>query len=174
MAEIIQREGTWTFDADTVRIVPGRDKGVSLLRQNLGELDVPLGGLAGISHQAGKRGGRLRLHLRDGADPLLQVTGGRLDGPNDPYQPAVDPDRAGVAAATTAPAKYDPHGVELWGFKKDPLMALVGAAVAARLDQGIPAGEGAPAPALPPADDHDALLRRLARARRAAPVRNSG
>lgn len=27
MAEIIQKDGTWTFDGDAVRIVPGRDKG---------------------------------------------------------------------------------------------------------------------------------------------------
>ncbi|MBO0517491.1 SHOCT domain-containing protein, partial [Streptomyces beijiangensis] len=46
--------------------------------------------------------------------------------------------------------------------------ALVGAAVAARLDRGVPEPADraltpapAPAPALPAADDHDALLRRL-------------
>ncbi|WP_329117618.1 DUF4429 domain-containing protein [Streptomyces sp. NBC_01465] len=262
MAEIIQKDGTWTFDGDTVRIVPGRDKGVSLLRQTLGELAVPLGALAGIAFESGKKGGRLRLRLRDGADPLLQVTGGRLEGANDPYQLAVDSDRSGVAeylvdevrnallldqvptgpvdrfllpgpsipvsaaagdgsvtfdgeqiriewnwkteeskrsagpvtiplkdvqkvkwqpsaglengflrfvvpqAATTAPAKYDLHAVELWGFKKDPLMALVGAAVAARLDRGesVLTGPADSTPAPPaPADpaDHDVLLRRL-------------
>ncbi|MEV0091713.1 DUF4429 domain-containing protein [Streptomyces sp. NPDC050738] len=270
MAEIIQKDGTWTFDGDTVRIVPGRDKGVSLLRQTVGELAVPLGALAGISFESGKKGGRLRLRLRDGADPLLQVTAGRLEGSSDPYQLAVEPDRSGVAeylvdevrnallldqvptgpvdrfllpgpavpvsaaagdgsvtfdgeqirlewnwktedskrsagpvtiplrdvqkvkwqpcaglengflrfvvpqAATAAPAKYDPYAVELWGFKKDPLMALVGAAVAARLDRGLPelpapaptptpAPASAPAPARPEPDagDHDALLRRL-------------
>lgn len=42
MAEIIQKDGTWTFDGDAVRIVPGRDKGVGLLRQTLGEVVVPL------------------------------------------------------------------------------------------------------------------------------------
>lgn len=36
-------------------------------------------------------------------------------------------------APTKAPPKYDPNSVELWGFKKDPLMALVAAAVQARL-----------------------------------------
>jgi hypothetical protein len=56
--------------------------------------------------------------------------------------------------------------VELWGFKKDPLMALVAAAVQARLPH-----PAAPAPKQltpsPPSDrpapeeDHDALLRRL-------------
>src|SRR5690606_33228643 len=82
---------------------------------------------------------------------------------------------------TKPPAKYDPHAVELWGFKKDPLMALLAAAVQARLphpparaDLGGPARPEVPAPAgtataaapppapPPPAeDDHDALLRRL-------------
>ncbi len=76
-------------------------------------------------------------------------------------------------APTEVPAKYDPNAVELWGFKKDPLMALVAAAVQARLPHpsapaAAPALEGPPAPEsdrpAPPGrteDDHDALLRRL-------------
>ncbi|WP_369218384.1 DUF4429 domain-containing protein, partial [Streptomyces flavofungini] len=229
MAEIIQRDGTWTFDGETLRLVPGHDKSVSLLRKTLGELAVPLGALAGIAFEQGKKAGRLRLRLRDGADPLLQATGGQLMDASDPYQLTVEPDRYGVAeylvdevrnahlieqvpaapcdayllagpsvplsvsagdgtasfdgdhvrlewnwkteeaksavgtrslaladieavewqpaaglengclrftvrnAPTKAPPKYDPNAVELWGFKKDPLMALVAAAVQARL-----------------------------------------
>ncbi|MFG2496814.1 DUF4429 domain-containing protein [Streptomyces sp. NPDC048441] len=270
MAEIIQRDGTWTFDGETLRLVPGRDKNVSLLRRALGELAVPLGALAGIAFEQGKKSGRLRLRLRDGADPLLQATGGKLGDGADPYQLAVESDRYGVAeylvdevrnallieqvpatscesyllsgpplplsvsagdgtasfdgehirlewnwkteeakaaagartlaldeiaavewqpavglengclrftvrhSPTKAPPKYDPNSVELWGFKKDPLMALVAAAVQARLPH--PAGAPGPAEspeapgglpaAVPPApepaeDDHDALLRRL-------------
>lgn len=265
MAEILQRDGTWTFDGDTLRLTPGRDKNVSLLRKTLGELSVPLGALAGISFEQGKKSGRLRLRLRDGADPLLQATGGRLTDSHDPYQLSVDSDRYGVAeyvvdeirnallldevpadavdsyllagpavplsvsagdgtasfdgdvvrlewnwktedakaaagartlaladiagvewqpsvglenghlrftvrnAPTKAPPKYDPNSVELWGFKKDPLMALVAAAVQARLPHP---SAPAPAPKQPtpslaapdgpaPGEDHDALLRRL-------------
>ncbi|MFD3539717.1 DUF4429 domain-containing protein [Streptomyces sp. NPDC058662] len=276
MAEIIQKDGTWTFDGDVVRIVPGRDKGVGLLRQNLGEVTVPLRALAGISFEPGRRAGRLRLRLREGADPLLQVTGGRLPEASDPYRLTVEPDRAGVAeyvvdevrrallleqvgsgpvseyllsgpsvpitvgagdgtvgfdgdrvtlewnwktedakssggprgfrvadlgtvewfpaaglengwirfalaGAPPAPApKYDPYAVELFGFKKDPLMALVAAAVAVRMPHpsaARSAGPGAAAGAVlapasvpaveavraarEPAADHDALLRRL-------------
>ncbi|MFF3649625.1 DUF4429 domain-containing protein [Streptomyces sp. NPDC002181] len=273
MAEIIQKDGTWTFDGDAVRIVPGRDKGVGLLRQTLGEVVVPLHALAGISHEPGRRAGRLRLRLRDGADPLLQVTGGRLPEASDPYRLTVDADRTGVAeyfvdevrnallldqvdpgpadvyllpgpavpisvaagdgtvafdgdrvaldwnwtteeakssggprefrvadlravewspskglengwirftlaGAPAAPApKYDPHTVELFGFKKDPLMALVAAAVAVRMPhprgaavsaEPAPAVSKTPVPELaasaaePSApEDHDALLRRL-------------
>ncbi|MER5763189.1 DUF4429 domain-containing protein [Streptomyces sp. NPDC002082] len=282
MAEIIQKDGTWTFDGDAVRIVPGRDKGVGLLRQTLGEVLVPLRALAGISYEPGRKAGRLRLRLRDGADPLLQVTGGRLPEASDPYRLTVEPDRGGVAeyfvdevrnallldqvdpgpadsyllpgpavpitvdagdgtaafdgdrvslewnwtaeeakrsggarefrvadlrsvewapsrglesgrirfalagAGQSAAPKYDPYTVELFGFKKDPLMALVAAAVAVRMPHpAAPAQEPAPepgpalapplAPALPPvaaadpaaapaaapAEDHDALLRRL-------------
>ncbi|WP_324784018.1 DUF4429 domain-containing protein [Streptomyces sp. H51] len=266
MAEILQKDGTWAFDGDALRLTPGRDKNVSLLRQTLGELVVPLGALAGISFEQGKRAGRLRLRLRDGADPLLHATGGRLTEPHDPYQLIVEPDRHGVAeyftdevrsallldqvpagpatefllsgppvplsvsagdgtasfdgervrlewnwktedakaaagartlaltdiaavewqpavglenghlrftvkdAATEAPPKYDPHAVELWGFKKDPLMALVAAAVQARLPHPSTAAAPEPEPPRPrlpeppgPAreDDHDALLRRL-------------
>ncbi|MCX4693239.1 DUF4429 domain-containing protein [Streptomyces sp. NBC_01408] len=272
MAEIIQKDGTWTFDGDTVRIVPGRDKGVGLLRQNLGEVAVPLRAVAGISYEPGRKAGRLRLRLRDGADPLLQVTGGRLAESSDPYRLTVEADRTGVAeyfvdevrnallleqvesgpvdtyllpgpsvpiavsagdgtvafdgdrlllewnwktedakssggarsfrvtdvktvewfpaaglengwlrftlagATASAPApKYDPHAVELFGFKKDPLMALVAAAVAVRLPHPATApAEAAPEPvaalAMAAAGaarsaeepvDHDSLLRRL-------------
>ncbi|WNM35281.1 DUF4429 domain-containing protein [Streptomyces sp. Li-HN-5-11] len=270
MAEIIQKDGTWTFDGDALRLTPGRDKSVSLLRRTLGELVVPLGALAGISFEQGKRAGRLRLRLRDGADPLLHATGGRLTEPNDPYQLLVESDRYGVAeyfvdevrnalllaevspdpvteyllpgpplplsvsagdgtasfdgetvrlewnwktedakaaagartlalgditavewlpaaglengclrltvrnAPAKTPPKYDPNAVELWGFKKDPLMALVAAAVQARLPHpSAPAADavrdavrtgqaGAPGQLAPAAEnDHDALLRRL-------------
>ncbi|MFF8730346.1 DUF4429 domain-containing protein [Streptomyces sp. NPDC015171] len=260
MAEIIQKDGTWAFDGDAVRITPGRDKGVGLLRRALGELTLPLGALAGVSFEQGRRSGRLRLRLRDGADPLLQATGGRLADAQDPYQLSVESDRYGVAeyvadevrnalllegispdpvdgyllpgpslpvsaaagdatasfdgervrlewnwktedakasagpraipladvlgvewrpaaglenghlrflvrgAPAGAPPKYDPNSVELWGFKKDPLTALVAAAVQARLPHPA-AGPGVPedrAPGGEPAgDDHDALLRRL-------------
>ncbi|MFI5549878.1 DUF4429 domain-containing protein [Streptomyces sp. NPDC051738] len=266
MAEILQKDGTWVFDGDALRLTPGRDKNVSLFRKTLGELVVPLGALAGVSFEQGRKAGRLRLRLRDGADPLLHATGGRLTEPNDPYQLIVESDRYGVAeyfvdevrsallldqvpadpvdaylvpgpsvplsvsagdgtasfdgehirlewnwktedakaaagsrsltltdivavewhpaaglenghlrftvrnAPTKAPPKYDPNSVELWGFKKDPLMALVAAAVQARLPH--PAGPGAadvpnarpelPSPPVAPTeDDHDALLRRL-------------
>jgi hypothetical protein len=274
MAEIIQKDGSWTFDGDAVRIVPGSDKGVALLRSTLGELLVPLGALAGISYEPGRKSGRLRLRLRDGADPLTQVTGGKLDKSSDPYSLTVENDRTGVAEyfvdevrnallldqvesgpvdryllagppvpltasagdgtvvfdgeqirlewnwktetskssggprsirladvvavewfpakgleeghlrfrttpePTRTPPAHDPYAVELYGFKKDPLMALAAAAVAARMPHpNAPAAapEQAPAPtalekspapgtapaAAPAADDHDALLRRL-------------
>ncbi|MFC8826185.1 DUF4429 domain-containing protein [Streptomyces sp. NPDC057137] len=269
MAEIIQRDGTWTFDGDTVRIVPGSDKRVSLLRKSLGEVAVPLRALAGVTFEQGRKSGRLRLRLRDGADPLTRVAGGKLDDGSDPYQLTVENDRAGVAeyfvdevrnsllldevdsgptehyllpgpslpitmsagdgtatfdgeeirlewnwkteeskssqGTTTlslgdveavewrpsagmengflrfrvgrgnSPApKYDPHAVELYGFRKDPLMALVAAAVVARLphpnaDAHAPAllaktpepADAVPVPAPASGDDHDALLRRL-------------
>ncbi len=262
MAEIIQKDGTWVFDGDRLRLTPGHDKNVSPLRKELGELTVPLEALAGVSFEQGKKNGRLRLRLRDGADPLLLATAGRLTEPHDPYQLVVESDRYGVAeyvvdevrnallleqipgtpvdafllagpavplsvsagdgsasfdgdtvrlewnwktedaksaagarqlaigdilgvewlpaaglenghlrftvrgAATKAPPKYDPNSVELWGFKKDPLMALVAAAVQARLPHpaaepvtAVPAAEATPVPAS--GDDHDALLRRL-------------
>ncbi|MFI1762220.1 DUF4429 domain-containing protein [Streptomyces sp. NPDC020800] len=265
MTEIIQKDGTWALDGDALRLTPGRDKNIGVLRRSLGELVVPLAALAGVSFEQGKRSGRLRLRLRDGADPLLHATGGRLTESHDPYQLTVESDRYGVAeyfadevrntllldgvspdpvteyllpgpavpvtasagdgtaafdgelvrlewnwktedakaatgsraipvaeitavewqpaaglenghlrftvrgAPVTAPPKYDPNAVELWGFKKDPLMALVAAAVQARLPHpSAPADEadarpGPPRLAKEPAaeDDHDALLRRL-------------
>ncbi|MCS0637765.1 DUF4429 domain-containing protein [Streptomyces sp. LP05-1] len=277
MAEIIQQDGTWTFDGDVIRVVPGGDKSVSPLRRTLGEVAVPLRAVAGISLESGRKAARLRLRLREGADPLIQATGGRLEEASDPYRLTVARDRTGVAeyfvdevrnallldeveqgptdsyllpgpalpvtvgagdgtvafdgerirlswnwkteeskasggertlslaevdavewlpatglengflrfrtggssagggpaggASAVVPAKYDPYAVELWGFRKDPLMALVAAAVVARLPHpnaprpaALPSGPaaGAPGPATGRGgDDPDALLRRL-------------
>ncbi|CAM5641387.1 hypothetical protein SCHAM137S_08490 [Streptomyces chartreusis] len=57
MAEIIQKDGTWVFDGDALRLTPGRDKNVSLFRKTLGELVLPLGALAGVSFEQGKKAG---------------------------------------------------------------------------------------------------------------------
>ncbi|MBB4892253.1 hypothetical protein FHS39_001264 [Streptomyces olivoverticillatus] len=269
MAEILQKDGSWTFDGDTIGIVPGREK-THPLRQTLGRLAVPLTAVAGIALEPGRRGGRLRLRLRDGTDPLSQVARGRLADAADPYQLAVEADRMGVAeyfadevrhallleqvpdgpaeryllpgpalplsvstgdgtvsfdgervrlewnwmaeegkksagprelpvrdidsvewlpatglqnghlrfvvpaARTNAPAKHDPHALELHGFKKDTLTALIAAAVAARLPHPygktaeLPAALDAAPEAVPAVTagasaepDHDALLRRL-------------
>jgi hypothetical protein len=101
MTELIGKNGTWTFDGDVVRIVPGHEKDVSRLRVALGEIAVPLEALAGIAFEAGKKAkngaGRIRLRLRVGADPLLQACGGRLADEADPYQLEVPVERGGVA-----------------------------------------------------------------------------
>ncbi|WP_406501475.1 DUF4429 domain-containing protein [Streptomyces sp. NBC_01590] len=97
MAEIIQRDGTWTFDGESVRITPGRGKGIHPLREGLGECVVPLRALAGISFEPDRKGGRLRLRLRDGACPVLRAADGRLKVGADPYQLTVEKDRTGVA-----------------------------------------------------------------------------
>ncbi|NDL60575.1 DUF4429 domain-containing protein [Phytoactinopolyspora mesophila] len=97
MNEVIVRDGTWTFDGELVRIVPGQDRQVHHLRQALGELTVPLLAIAGVAYEPGRKGGRLRLRLRDGADPFLQVTGGKLAENADPYRLAVDRDTTGAA-----------------------------------------------------------------------------
>lgn len=97
MAELMVRDGTWSFDGDRVWIVPGQERSVHRLRQDLGETSVPLEALAGIAYEPARKGGRLRLRLRDGADPLLHVTGGSLPDDANPYQVSVDPDRTGVA-----------------------------------------------------------------------------
>ncbi|MBI0377858.1 DUF4429 domain-containing protein, partial [Streptomyces albiflaviniger] len=240
MAEITQRDGAWSFDGEAIRIVPGRDRNVHVVRQALGELTVPLVALAGVAYEPGRKSGRLRLRLREGADPLSQATGGKLPDAADPYQLPVEPDRRDLAeylvdevrqalileqvpagpcdryvlpgpsvpisasagdatasfdgervrldwnwkteeskksggprtillpdlemvewvpaaglengylrfitakATATAAPKYDPHAVVLYGFKKDPLMALVAAAVMARMPH-----PAAPAKALP-------------------------
>ncbi|MFJ4202629.1 DUF4429 domain-containing protein [Streptomyces sviceus] len=97
MAEIIQRDGTWVFDGTTVRITPGLHRSVPLFRQTYGEVAVPLEAVAGVAFEPERKRGRLRMRLREGADPLLHATGGRLPDPADPYRLIVDVDRAGVA-----------------------------------------------------------------------------
>ncbi|MFJ4838161.1 DUF4429 domain-containing protein [Streptomyces sp. NPDC088746] len=95
MADIISRDGTWSFDGDTVRIVPGGK--VHPVRQELGELAVPLQAVAGVSFEPDRKGGRLRLRLRTGACPVLRAADGRLKDAADPYQLVVEKDRTGVA-----------------------------------------------------------------------------
>lgn len=97
MAEIIQRDGAWSFDGSTVRITPGLHRSVALFRQTYGEVAVPLEAVAGVVHEPERKRGRLRLLLREGSDPLLQATGGRLPDAADPYRLTVDLDRSGVA-----------------------------------------------------------------------------
>ncbi|WP_330283201.1 DUF4429 domain-containing protein [Streptomyces sp. NBC_00588] len=97
MAEIIQRDGAWAFDGTVVRITPGLHRSVPLFRQTYGEVAVPLEAVAGVVFEPERKRGRLRMRLREGADPLLQATGGRLPESADPYRLLVDVDRAGVA-----------------------------------------------------------------------------
>jgi hypothetical protein len=97
MAEIIQRDGTWAFDGSTVRITPGLHRSVALFRQTYGEIAVPLEAVSGVVYEPERKRGRLRLRLREGSDPLLQATGGRLPDAADPYRLTVDLDRSGIA-----------------------------------------------------------------------------
>lgn len=97
MAEVIAKDGTWEFDGELIRIVPGRDRGVHKLRQLLGEVAVPLPAVAGIAYEPGRKGGLLRLRLRDGACPVLRAAGGRLPEAASPYLLRPERDRSGVA-----------------------------------------------------------------------------
>jgi hypothetical protein len=97
MAEIIQRDGTWAFDGSTIRITPGLHRCVPLFLQTYGEISVPLEAVSDVVWEPERKRGRLRMRLREGADPLLQATGGRLPEPADPYRLTVDADRGGVA-----------------------------------------------------------------------------
>ncbi|MEU3252816.1 DUF4429 domain-containing protein [Streptomyces sp. NPDC006997] len=97
MAEIIQRDGTWAFDGTTIRITPGLHRSVPLFRQTYGEIAVPLEAVSSVVFEPERKRGRLRLRLREGADPLLHATGGRLPDPADPYRLVVNVDRSGVA-----------------------------------------------------------------------------
>lgn len=97
MAEIFVPNGSWTFDGETLRIVPGGGGDVHELRRTLGELAIPLVAIAGVSFEPSRKGGDLQLRLRPGADPLSDVVAGRLSGSIDPYRLAVPRDRAWAA-----------------------------------------------------------------------------
>jgi hypothetical protein len=122
MAEISQRDGTWAFDGGTVRITPGLHRSVPLFRQTYGEIAVPLEAVAGVVLEPERKRGRLRLRLREGADPLLQATGGRLPDAADPYRLAVDADRTGVAEYIAEEIR---RALLLDGIPKEPVKAYL-------------------------------------------------
>ncbi|WP_316747489.1 DUF4429 domain-containing protein [Streptomyces herbicida] len=122
MAEIIQRDGTWAFDGSTVRITPGLHRSVPLFRQTYGEIAVPLEAVAGVVYEPERKRGRLRMRLREGADPLLQATGGRLPEPADPYRLMVDLDRSGVAEYVAEEIR---HALLLDQVPKEPTKAYL-------------------------------------------------
>ncbi|MEU6711744.1 DUF4429 domain-containing protein [Nonomuraea sp. NPDC046802] len=97
MAEIAVPDGSWTFNGEFLRIVPGSDKGVHELRKTMGEVVVPMEAIAGMAFEPSRKGGHLRLRLRKGADPLSDAVAGSLGPPADPYRLAVPKARAGVA-----------------------------------------------------------------------------
>ncbi|MGW2747527.1 DUF4429 domain-containing protein [Streptomyces sp. NPDC001450] len=122
MAEIIQRDGTWAFDGSAIRITPGLDRCVPLFRQTYGEIAVPLEAVSGVGYEPQRKRGRLRMRLREGADPLLQATGGRLPEAADPYRLAVDADRGGVAEFVAEEIR---HALLLDQVPKEPTAAYL-------------------------------------------------
>ncbi|WP_049562720.1 DUF4429 domain-containing protein [Nonomuraea sp. SBT364] len=97
MAEIAVPDGAWTFDGETVRIVPGSGREVHELRKTLGEVVIPLEAIAGATFEPSRKGGHLRLRLRRGADPLTDAVAGSLTAPADPYRLAIPKGRTGAA-----------------------------------------------------------------------------
>ncbi|MGW7254046.1 DUF4429 domain-containing protein [Streptomyces sp. NPDC054834] len=122
MAEIIQRDGTWAFDGSTVRITPGLHRSVPLFRQTYGEITVPLEAVSGVVYEPERKRGRLRMRLREGADPLLHATGGRLPDAADPYRLTVDADRSGVAEYVAEEIR---HALLLDQIPKEPTKAYL-------------------------------------------------
>ncbi|MFI1162299.1 DUF4429 domain-containing protein [Streptomyces sp. NPDC020801] len=122
MAEIIQRDGTWAFDGSTVRITPGLHRSVPLFRQTYGEIAVPLEAVSSVAYEPDRKRGRLRIRLREGADPLLQATGGRLPDAADPYRLLVDLDRSSIAEYVAEEIR---RALLLDQIPKDPVKAYL-------------------------------------------------
>lgn len=88
--------GTWAFDGDLLRIVLGPGRRARTLRQARGELAVPVTAIAGVTYRPGRHA-QLRLRLREGADPFLQIGGGQISDWFDPYRLAVPTEASGAA-----------------------------------------------------------------------------
>ncbi|MDP4502869.1 DUF4429 domain-containing protein [Nonomuraea turcica] len=97
MVEIAVPDGSWTFNGEILRVVPGSDKDVHDLRKTLGEVVVPRDAIAGVAFEPARKGGHLRLRLRKGADPLSDVVAGALTAPADPYRLSIPKTRTGAA-----------------------------------------------------------------------------
>lgn len=95
MAEITQRDGSWSYDDGRIRIVPGAK--THPVRQVLGEVVVPLAAVAGVTFERDRKGGRLRLRPRDGACPVVRAAEGRLPEGADPYRLVVEAGREDLA-----------------------------------------------------------------------------
>jgi hypothetical protein len=97
MAEMAVSDGVWTFNGETLWIVPGSGRDVHELRKTLGELVIPIEAIAGVTFEPSRKGGHLRLRLRKGADPLTDAVAGSLTAPADPYRLAIPKGRTGAA-----------------------------------------------------------------------------
>ncbi|MGX1812852.1 DUF4429 domain-containing protein [Streptomyces albidoflavus] len=100
MAEITQRDGSWSYEDGRIRIVPGAK--AHPVRQVLGEVVVPLTAVAGMTFERDRKGGRLRLRLRDGACPVVRAAEGRLPEGADPYRLVVESGREDLAEYVVA------------------------------------------------------------------------
>jgi hypothetical protein len=117
MADVTSRDGMWTFDGEVVRIVPGHDRSVHRLRRALGEVVVPLQAIRSAAYEPGRRGGRLRMRLRDGADPLTQAVAGGLPPAADPYSLSVGADRGGAAEFLVEDVR---NSLQVWEVPEGP------------------------------------------------------
>ncbi|MET8001890.1 DUF4429 domain-containing protein [Nonomuraea glycinis] len=97
MAEMAVSDGVWTFNGETLRVVPGSGRDVHELRKTLGELVISIEAIAGVTFEPSRKGGHLRLRLRKGADPLTDAVAGSLAAPADPYRLAIPKGRTGAA-----------------------------------------------------------------------------
>ncbi|WP_433409873.1 DUF4429 domain-containing protein [Saccharomonospora azurea] len=110
MAEMTSPFGTWTFDGETLRITPGSHRRVHKVRKALGELELPLATIAGVSYEPGRKTGRLRVRLKEGADPLSVAAAGHLPDQADPYQLTVEPEQQQTAEYLVDAVRFTRRG----------------------------------------------------------------
>ncbi len=88
----------WEFGSDSVLIRYERGIRTPKLFQALGERQVPLEAIEGVTLTPGRRGTVvLRVELRPGADPLLEAAAGQLKESSDPYRLVLPAERETLA-----------------------------------------------------------------------------
>ena len=142
MAEVAGPDGSWAFDGDQLRVVLAPDRRTRALRQALGERLVPVAAIAGVGFTPG-RSGALRLRLREGADPFLQIGGGQLREWFDPYRLVVPRDVTGAAEYLVDEVR---NAVTIEEVRAGPtdhyLVAAPAVPLTARGDDGIASFDG--------------------------------
>ncbi|NNH72308.1 DUF4429 domain-containing protein [Nocardia uniformis] len=95
--ELVGTNGSWAFGADAIRMQYLPKRPAHKLLRRLGELVVPERALAGVTFNAGRKEGVLRLKLRPGACPFTDAAAGQLPEKAEPYRLVVARDKQELA-----------------------------------------------------------------------------
>ncbi|MEJ8280998.1 DUF4429 domain-containing protein [Pseudonocardia spirodelae] len=92
------RNAAWTIEHDRVVVEYADSPGLPGLLRRIGARTVPVAALSGVHLATGEGSPVLRLELRPGADPYLDVAAGQLRPEQHPYRLELDRDQSDLAA----------------------------------------------------------------------------